>query len=174
MRLACQWYKQIAVYSINNAVAEEWEEKCGLKICEADCLVCIPVKEVGPTNAVLDGVLGHVYNTLKYIEWLIVPLYQTLKDNQYGKSRRVDVEPLRWLSLVFCSEPAIIFSLVCSWATFVVVSTDFFRRKNTLLARFLGTFSSNIKHIFYLREISYFSVVWKCFNKIFAFKKIRY
>ena len=60
--------KQIAVYSVNKAIAEEWEEKCGLKICEADCLVCIPVKEVGPTNAVLDGVLGHVYNTLKYIE----------------------------------------------------------------------------------------------------------
>ena len=48
--------KQIAVYSINKAVAKEWEDNCGLKICEAECLICIPVKEVGPTNAVVDGV----------------------------------------------------------------------------------------------------------------------
>ena len=48
--------KQIAVYSVNKAIAEEWEEKCGLKICEDDCIVCIPVKEVGPRNTVLDEV----------------------------------------------------------------------------------------------------------------------
>ena len=35
--------KEITVYSVNKAIAKE-------------CLVCIPVKEVGSTNAVLDGV----------------------------------------------------------------------------------------------------------------------
>ena len=33
--------KQIAVYSVNKAIAEEWEDKCGIKICEADCLILV-------------------------------------------------------------------------------------------------------------------------------------
>ena len=48
--------KNIAVYCVNKVVVKEQEDNCGLKSCEAQCLVCIPVKEVGPTNVVLNRV----------------------------------------------------------------------------------------------------------------------